>query len=414
MILHYLKIALKVLARRKFFTAVSLFGIAFTLVVLTVATAIIDHAFAPMAPEVHQDRTLIVARAMMRGGHAMWRSHPGYLLLDRYARNLPGVERFSISSSPRTAYSYIQGNRIQSVLRRADADFWRILQFDFREGAPFTSDDVTQARFVAVVNESTRAKFFGSSRAVGREIEVDGQRFRVVGVVVDVSRLRPVPFADVWVPLTTAKSDSYKSQLLGGFMGMALMADGASPVAINQELASRLRRAELPDPKLWKQLYAPLETTLELYSRQVFGVDEDAESPAGRLWALMLGAALLFMLLPAVNLVNLNVSRILERTSEIGVRKSFGAPVRALVAQFLVENLVLTLAGAALAFVLAQIVLSGITASGLLPYAQLHVNYRVFLAGLALAGVFGFLSGVYPAWRMSRLNPVQALKGAVR
>jgi len=417
MILHYLKIALKVLARRKFFTAVSLFGIAFTLVVLTVATAIVDHAFAPMPPEVHQDRTLIVARAMMRGGRAMWRSDPGYLLLDRYARNLPGVERLSISSSPRTAYSYIEGNRIQSVLRRTDADFWRILQFDFREGAPFTAADVAQARFVAIVNESTRAKFFGRSRAIGREIEVDGQRFHIVGVVADVSRLRPIPFADVWVPLTTAKTDSYKSQLLGspdGFIGMALMSDGASPDAINAEFASRLRRAELPDPKLWKQLYAPIETTFEMYSRQVFSVDEDAESPAGRLWALMLGAALLFMLLPAVNLVNLNVSRILERTSEIGVRKSFGAPVRALVAQFLVENLVLTLAGVALAFVFAQAVLSGISASGVLPYAQLRVNYRVFLAGLALAGVFGLLSGVYPAWRMSRLNPVQALKGAIR
>ena len=66
MFTHYLKIALKVLARRKFFTAVSLFGIAFTLVVLTVATAITDHAFSPMAPEVRQDRTLLISRALGR------------------------------------------------------------------------------------------------------------------------------------------------------------------------------------------------------------------------------------------------------------------------------------------------------------------------------------------------------------
>ena len=57
------------------------------------------------------------------------------------------------------------------------------------------------------------------------------------------------------------------------------------------------------------------------------------------------------MLLPAVNLVNLNASRIMERASEIGVRKAFGASSRTLVGQFVVENVVLTLIGAALGFV---------------------------------------------------------------
>jgi putative ABC transport system permease protein len=414
MITHYLKIALKVLARRKFFTAVSLFGIAFTLVVLTVISAIMDHAFAPIAPEVNQHRTLVVFRATMKGDRAGWRSGPGYLLLDRYARGLPGVERMSICSGPQTAYSYPAGNRIRSSLKRTDAEFWKILQFEFREGAPFTADDVAQARFVAVINDATRAKFFGRERAVGRDLEIDGQRFRVVGVVADVSRLRPIPFADVWVPHTTAKSDIYRTQLMGGHAGILLATDRASMPAIQEEFASRLRRAELPDPKTWKRLYAPAETSFEAYARMVFAAGDEGASHAERLWAAVLAGALLFMLLPAVNLVNLNVSRILERASEIGVRKAFGAPGRSLVAQFLVENVVLTLVGAVLALVLAQLVLSATTASGLIPYADLRVNYRVFLYGLLLAVVFGLLSGVYPAWRMSRLNPVQALKGGAR
>ena len=60
MLKHYLVLATKVLLRRKFFTFISLFGISFTLVVLMVVTAIFDHTFAPMAPEVRQDRTLYV------------------------------------------------------------------------------------------------------------------------------------------------------------------------------------------------------------------------------------------------------------------------------------------------------------------------------------------------------------------
>ena len=61
--------------------------------------------------------------------------------------------------------------------------------------------------------------------------------------------------------------------------------------------------------------------------------------------------ALLFMTLPALNLVTLNLSRILERAPEIGVRKAFGAPKRTLIAQFVTENVILTLIGGALGFV---------------------------------------------------------------
>jgi putative ABC transport system permease protein len=117
-------------------------------------------------------------------------------------------------------------------------------------------------------------------------------------------------------------------------------------------------------------------------------------------------------LLPTINLVNLNTSRILERASEIGVRKAFGASSATLVGQFLVENLVLTLVGGLLGFVLAVLLMDLVIVSDLLRYAQLQVNFRVFAIALLLIGFFGLISGAYPAWRMSRMQPVVALKGA--
>jgi len=133
-----------------------------------------------------------------------------------------------------------------------------------------------------------------------------------------------------------------------------------------------------------------------------------------RLQIALAAASLLFMLLPAVNLINLNTSRILERAPEIGVRKAFGASSRTLVGQFIVENLVLTLVGAAIGAIAAAVLLAAINNSGVIPYAHLTLNYRILGWGVLLAVVFGLLSGVYPAWRMSRLHPVEALKGAAR
>jgi len=428
MLANYLKIAVKVLLRRKFFTAISLFGISFTLVVLMVATAILDHVVAPLAPETRQDRTLGVYDAHMIGEHSHWYTQPGFALLDRYVRNLPGVERMSVFSSPGLVSSYLNGSRIQSSLKRTDGEFWRILDFEFLEGGPFSPDDVEKARFVAVINATTRRRFFGDALALGRTIEADGQRFQVVGVVPDVPELRTVPFADVWVPLTTAKSDSYRRELMGGFAAIFLAGSSADFPLIKEEFRGRLKTVELP--RDFQQVFAVPRTPLEhAASRlgneadQIFHARgsllgslgrETGDISLARFWAAAGLLTLLFMLLPTLNLVNLSVSRILERASEIGVRKAFGASSRTLVGQFVVENVVLTLVGGVVGFVLSRLVLEALGVSGLLTYTRLSLNGRVFLYGLALAAFFGVLSGAYPAWRMSRLHPVEALKGSAR
>jgi putative ABC transport system permease protein len=117
------------------------------------------------------------------------------------------------------------------------------------------------------------------------------------------------------------------------------------------------------------------------------------------------------MLLPAINLVNINLSRIIERSSEIGVRKAFGASSLTLIGQFVIENIVLTVIGGAIGFVLSVVILKIVTDSGILPYGHLEVNLRIFLYSLMIILFFGLFSGVYPAYRMSRLHPVEALRG---
>jgi putative ABC transport system permease protein len=411
---HYFKTAWKVFLRRKFFTLISLFGISFTLVVLMVASAVLDNMFGPNAPEVHQDRTVTIFRATMYGPHSTWNGGAGYRLLDRYGRGLPGVERFSISSRPNGAQVFLGGQKVTLQLRRTDAEYWRILQFDFLEGGPFNTQDVAEARLVAVINAATRDRLLAGGPAVGQTIEADGQRFRVVGVVRDVPALRMIPYADIWVPLTTSKSDAYKNNIMGGHMGVALARSVSAIPGMKEELKSRMRRAELPDPKNYTRLVALLETPFERLAGELFGRRGEEETHAERLWLALVIVGLLFMLLPTVNLINLNVSRIMERASEIGVRKAFGASSRTLVGQFIVENILLTLIGAAIGFVLSFFVLRALTASGIVRYAEFHLNVRVFFYGVGMALFFGAFSGVYPAWRMSRLNPVQALKGAGR
>jgi putative ABC transport system permease protein len=410
MLTNYLKIAWKVLQRRKVFAAISLFGTSFTLIVLTVAVALFDHTFSAMAPEVHLERTLVMNRARMQGGDNTWQSPPGYRLIHEFARNLPGIERMTVQTGTSLATSFVDGRKIESDLKHTDGEFWHVYQFEFLEGGPYTSADVDTARLVVVINETTRQRFFNGQPAVGRYIDADGQRFQVIGVVRDVPSMR-TPSSDLWAPLTTQKAKGWQDEYLGNFTPAFVLAPNARAEDVRAELLERMKTFAPPAPQ-WKTLTASLETRFEGAGRSFYPGQTTFDRTYGGFFTTLLGgAALLFMALPAINLINLNVSRIMERASEIGVRKAFGASSRALVVQFVVENLVLTLVGGLIGFLLAGLALRAINDSGLIPYAALSLNLRIYVWGLVMATVFGLLSGVYPAWRMSRLHPVNALRG---
>jgi putative ABC transport system permease protein len=176
-----------------------------------------------------------------------------------------------------------------------------------------------------------------------------------------------------------------------------------------------VKRFPIPDPKTFQTFEVPADSLYGMAARGILNDGWSYGAPgltSSTKLSLILGAAaLLFMALPAINLINVNLSRMLERAPEIGVRRAFGATRSRVIGQLVVENLMLTLIGGALAAVLATLVLAAITASGAIPYAHLTVNVRILVWGLGAALVFGLLSGVLPAWRMSRLHPVEALRG---
>ncbi len=413
MFANYLKIAWKVMLRRRFFTFVSLFGIAFTMVVIMVAASMLDHTFGPQEPESKLDRMIGVYFASMtkvnKGGyHGMG----GYKLLDKQLRQLQPVEAMSVHSVIGTGYCYQNGRAQSFYLKRTDETFWHIFDFTFLEGGPFNQRDDDNRNFVAVINRSTRDALFGSgASALGRSVTVDGQTFRIVGVVKDVPFLRATTFSDIWAPISTAKTDAYKGEIVGSFFGTVLVKSRSDIPALRSRFAGMLRQVELPPE--WDTLTAGLDSPFEAVAHVLFARTSQ-ESQPGKLIGALFTAMFLFMLLPTVNLVNINLSRILERSSEIGVRKAFGASSRVLVGQFVVENVVLTLVGSAIGLLGSALVLRLLTISALIPYAEFAMNYRIFGFAVAVALMFGVLSGVYPAWRMSRLNPVDALRGGGR
>lgn len=433
MLENYIKIAWKVLLRRKFFTFISLFGISFTIFVLLIATSILDHAISPGGPEINKSRILFADRLIARDSvnSSVWMSSPGYMLLDKYARNLKTPELVSISSEINTYFTYVDGRKINFSYRYTDDVFWKIYEFNFLNGKPYNSNDYEQANFVAVVTKYTAEKYFGDDDVIGKSIDVAGTSYRVIGVVENVSEIRDMVYADIWIPTTTSKED-FKNEFVGRFRLSALAYSREDFDEIRNEWHSALRASLADLPSRFSSstiLKCLLKSNEERVTNLLFEEQEDLSTQttsdekivysAGLsnyiiFYLAIGGLMLLFMLLPSINLVNINLSRMVERNSEIGVRKAFGATRKILVGQFITENIILTFIGGLISLILTTAAIYVINDSGILVHAKLRLNFTVFLFGFITCIILGIISGVYPAYRMSKLHPVDALRGGVK
>jgi putative ABC transport system permease protein len=415
MLRNYLLTAWKVFMRRKLFTAINLGCIVLTLVVLMVITALLDTAFWPGGVEGRSDRFLQVygIRSQSADRNTTSTTLLGYKTIDKYLKplgRLNGVERVSAITIP-SSVSVYQGDRVSQLdLRRVDADYWKVMDFKVLAGRLPNEDDDRNGRLVAVINATTARQLFPSKPAVGQTVSVGGQNFAIIGVVGDAMQMNA--YADIWAPLSTFPSTSYQNELTGQFAALIMARTPGDLTRIQREVERVAKTFVHDDPRTYAVTTFWADSKLDVFARTLLSRQSEADSGAGRLLLMIGSAMLVFMLLPALNLVNLNMGRILERSSEIGVRKAFGATSRQLAGQLVVENIILCLAGGLAGLACAQGVLWMLEASQLIPYLEVHINLMVFGCGMLIAFVFGLLSGVIPAWKMSRLDPVHALKGA--
>jgi len=409
MLKSYIKIALKVLLRQKFFTVVSLSGIVFTITVLIVAAAFFDHMMSPAKPGSKFDRTMFVEHIEVKTEGRHMYSSPSYAFLNRYVSTMETPETVSIHRRASTASIYKDDVRLDFQLRFTDSEFWNILEFEFLEGRPYDRSAVENADYVAVITEKTRRQVFGDEVAVGKSIETSEGNFRVIGVVPKQDIPTLLASADIYAPISIHKSSMNSQAIYGSHLAFVLARDKDDFDAIRAEFARKLEQVHKDYEGEWEMIKTRIGTQAEALVTYVLG--DDAESGLIIAIGIIAGIMILFMLVPAINLINLNITRIMERASEIGVRKAFGASKLELVGQFLTENIILTLIGGAIAWGLSWTLLWQLTSSDLIPYGEFRPSIVLFLECLLICLFFGVLSGAYPAWRMSRMQPVEALRG---
>lgn len=409
MLRNYLKMALKVLKRRKFYTFISMFGITLTLAILLIVSAFWEHLVGQQAPEVNLDRSLMVYRMRLEGKEGWIRSGASSeYFMEKYVSKLQTPELVSFYTFYAAVNTFADGQKLDVDRKFTDAPFWQVMQHRFLEGRPYTAEEVARQQPVAVIARSLKEDLFGQESALGKEVKIGQDRFKVIGVIENTPITRVHSYGTLYIPYTLAKDYGESKELIGEFLATLVGRDEQHLEEIKREYDAMAKTIENPDPANIALINTHADPYLASFSRLSSGNSED--SGIDRVYIIISILAFLFMLLPTVNLININISRIMERAAEIGVRKAFGASSGVLIMQFIIENLVLTLLSGALAFVVAWFAIQGINSTGIVKYMTLRLNMEVFLMGMLFTLLFGFLSGVYPAWRMSKLHPTEALK----
>ena len=413
MLSNYIKIAWKVLLRHPFYTFITLFGISLTLTVLMVLTSFLDHLFGTHYPESKRDRMLYIATLTQTDSSQESRSMgpATFKFLNKYAKSLKTPEKVSIFSNFSFSNTYVDGKRIKLNTKYTDADFWYVTDFEFLEGKPYNQRNIENGDHVAVITDALRKQYFedDGKPVVGRNIEIENINYKVIGVVKGSPVTRVYTYSDVYFPYTAPKSNYENSGMRGRYVAMVLAKNTTDLKAIQSEFDSNISRipmAEIQDGQKFTVLIVKAEKYFEHF------LSTFTKSNAQRYFFYTIAAlvVLMFMGLPAINLVNVNVSRILERASEIGVRKAFGAPSKALLWQFIIENIFITFIGGIFALTFSFVIIAMINSSGWIPYADLTINFTVFAISMLVCLFFGLLSGVLPAFRMSKLKIADALR----
>ena len=442
MLKNYLSLALKVLRRKPFYTFISLFGISFTLMILMLITSMgeamlganppmsaVDRlVFLPQVERIKQfyDTTYVVDSVLMddgtmhydstadikEGGYNNSNGNMAYDVLDETLRDLDHVEDYTFYSNQGFVVAYLDGSKVSMQTCYADANYWRVFDFTFLHGVPFTADAVEGADKVAVITEKTAQAYFGrvASDVIGQEIELGRDRFTVLGIVARPLKEDDAINGDVFLPYTTMDARSLESDNIAGPFNAAFKAvDAAATTGIIDEIHFIAENYDMSGDAQYEVLKLKAATATEKLAREI--MQEDDYGRAKLLLFLPLIVLLcLFLALPLINLINLGVSRVYERRSEIAVRKSFGADSRDILYQFLFENMFLTVIGGVIGLVLALLLIRYINANDLLGIVRLAFSLKVFLYFLLVIALFGFLSGILPALRMSRTNIADALR----
>ena len=339
--------ALALLRQNPLLSTISILGTAFAITMIMAIVITWQTKYANLEPEVNRTRCLYFSGMHLQGiTEKGWNTYgscsPSFM--KECVQPLPEVEACTaFTGAGISLVSMTDGsNRVKVDALETDPDFWKVFSMQFLSGKGFTEADWGGDVKAAVISASVARKVFGTTEAVGKELLLNREQARVVGVVKDVSVTAKDAYAQVWTlypaeMLTATSIDSYSHS----YSIAALARTPDDFPAIRQGVAKRVKDINA----VQKEKMVDIMEQPDNIVAHVNHVWANVGPNLPMLYLQYAIALAIILLVPSLNLCGLSNSRMQQRISELGVRKAFGATRSSLIRRILNENLVLTLLG---------------------------------------------------------------------
>lgn len=358
MIGKYLRQSFMMLKQNPLFSSFYIAGTGLAISMVMVLAILYYIKVGDIYPETHRSRMLVAPTAHMQSVsdnsyNTTWKYSATFVKECFYP--LKGVEAVTAMSDAESWFVKIEDVKrpLSALVRLTDVGFWKVFEFSFLHGKPFTEADFQSGIRTAVISEDMARRIFGKVDVVGESIKLNYADYRVCGVVKSPSYAMNLSYAQAWLPYTCSPDYATRYNqwnVLGPFQVAVLLPSATAAAGVKAQVDEYVRKFNALPHEGYQLI---MHGQPYLYWKTLFFADdmEDLDffmvvRQMG-LWVLML------LLVPALNLSGMISSRMERRLPEMGLRKAFGATGRRLFSQIMYENLLLTCLGGALGLLLS-------------------------------------------------------------
>jgi putative ABC transport system permease protein len=412
MLKNYFIVAWRNLKKNRLTSFINISGLTISICICLLITLFIHDEINYDTFEKDFGRVYRAEQAGLNGGVIQyWAASPGPLkdlLLDKF----PEVESAARLLPSPFAFINVGDKKFKEEnCFLADSTIFEVLGLTLVQGDP--SKALSEPNSV-VLTETMAARLFGQQNAMHQTLTINSTDLKVTGILKDLPPNSHLQF-------TSLRS---MEMLSNSGNGAILQNWGANAIYTYVRLKKGANPSLMPDKiseALLKEQVIQKKSDITYHFHEISKIHLDGniekEITQNSSWIfiyIFVTVGILILLLASINYINLTTSRSIERSREIGVRKTLGAFKKNLIAQFITESVLITLLSYAIALLVTFIMLpafNSITGKHLSLLAVINPFFILVSAGIII--FIGILAGIYPAFIISSFDPVNTLKGIV-